>query len=346
MNITTDNKVAVIARFKEQNTFLGECLEKAGYKVITFNKHEGDNLLPNVGREGHTYLHYIVENYDNLPDEVLFSQCDIGDHYNDRLIQRARNQHPNPETLNMRNSRSQHRLVFHSFLDAKLLDFVGWACNDYDSKVCRIRDGLIDYLGYTQKCLGQEISEREVADQLLSYPMGYYGVMRASKAGILSRDKQFYERCLALMDKEVNPKAGFYFEKIWPWIFTLNGAIDSPKHEHYRGRWLIIKHQDRDKMSGRRRRYQNGSVGHIQLLPTGKVYFSSTHAVAFDGFHSDHDLKYWTIRDDTLYLLDDFCAIFQQFDIEDSNLEDADLAAEGDDAWVLSSPLWMSLARD
>lgn len=32
--------------------------------------------LPNVGREPHTYFHYIVENYDSLPDVAIFSQGD------------------------------------------------------------------------------------------------------------------------------------------------------------------------------------------------------------------------------------------------------------------------------
>eukprot|EP00927_Polykrikos_kofoidii_P077258 TRINITY_DN74216_c0_g1_i1.p1 TRINITY_DN74216_c0_g1~~TRINITY_DN74216_c0_g1_i1.p1 ORF type:complete len:699 (-),score=78.48 TRINITY_DN74216_c0_g1_i1:37-2133(-) len=31
--------------------------------------------LPNVGREGHTYLHHIVENYDNLAEWTVFSQA-------------------------------------------------------------------------------------------------------------------------------------------------------------------------------------------------------------------------------------------------------------------------------
>eukprot|EP00928_Gymnodinium_smaydae_P062653 TRINITY_DN4646_c0_g1_i1.p1 TRINITY_DN4646_c0_g1~~TRINITY_DN4646_c0_g1_i1.p1 ORF type:complete len:702 (-),score=97.77 TRINITY_DN4646_c0_g1_i1:121-2226(-) len=36
---------------------------------------EGCVRLPNVGREGHTYLHHIVENYDNLADWTVFSQA-------------------------------------------------------------------------------------------------------------------------------------------------------------------------------------------------------------------------------------------------------------------------------
>lgn len=52
----------IISRYNE-NTSWSDSLEN----VIIFNKGEGDsNKLPNVGREGHTYYHFILSNYDNL----------------------------------------------------------------------------------------------------------------------------------------------------------------------------------------------------------------------------------------------------------------------------------------
>lgn len=36
--------------------------------------------LPNIGREGHTYLHHIVEHYNDLPDVTIFLQGNIDDH--------------------------------------------------------------------------------------------------------------------------------------------------------------------------------------------------------------------------------------------------------------------------
>ena len=36
--------------------------------------------LENIGREGHTYLHHIVENYDSLKDITLFTQGHVDDH--------------------------------------------------------------------------------------------------------------------------------------------------------------------------------------------------------------------------------------------------------------------------
>jgi len=36
---------------------------------------DGCTALPNVGREGHTYLHHIVQNYENLSDWTVFTQA-------------------------------------------------------------------------------------------------------------------------------------------------------------------------------------------------------------------------------------------------------------------------------
>jgi hypothetical protein len=55
------------------------------YNDIAIIYHKGphkippfDNVivLPNIGREGHTYLHHIIENYSNLSDRVTFIQAD------------------------------------------------------------------------------------------------------------------------------------------------------------------------------------------------------------------------------------------------------------------------------
>lgn len=76
----------VIARFNEDVSWI-ESLPSD--EVIVYNKGEplnnsyfSNNVrnVPNIGRESHTYLYYIVANYNNLPDIVIFSQGSIVDH--------------------------------------------------------------------------------------------------------------------------------------------------------------------------------------------------------------------------------------------------------------------------
>lgn len=68
----------VIAHFQEDLSWVRDV--PGEYEITVYGKggqtaYEGPvKALPNVGRESHTYLHHIVENYDSLPDWTVFSQ--------------------------------------------------------------------------------------------------------------------------------------------------------------------------------------------------------------------------------------------------------------------------------
>lgn len=87
----------VVARFREafDRTFKGceaLCNEliivDKSYHALSANERrfinqQGVRLhwLPNIGREAHSYLDYIISNYDRLPDFVVFLQANPNDHY-------------------------------------------------------------------------------------------------------------------------------------------------------------------------------------------------------------------------------------------------------------------------
>lgn len=72
----------VVARYNESLDWIDSEIKPY---VKIFNK--GANIadyehifnLRNVGKEGNTYLEYIIKNYDNLPNYVLFTQADLYD---------------------------------------------------------------------------------------------------------------------------------------------------------------------------------------------------------------------------------------------------------------------------
>lgn len=72
----------VIARYNESLSWLDTCLTPAQRRSVWIYNKGPDPIssqiktLPNVGREAHTYLTYIIENYDNLPERVYFLQGD------------------------------------------------------------------------------------------------------------------------------------------------------------------------------------------------------------------------------------------------------------------------------
>lgn len=76
----------VIARYRESIDWINKIPKN--YKIFIYNKNNEpltilnceNNItiinLPNIGREGDTYLHHIITHYDNLPDRIIFTQGD------------------------------------------------------------------------------------------------------------------------------------------------------------------------------------------------------------------------------------------------------------------------------
>jgi len=65
----------VTSHWKEDLTFL----TKSKFPVVLIDKEGADpspfhpqHIIPNVGNESTSYLKYIIENYDNLPDHIAF----------------------------------------------------------------------------------------------------------------------------------------------------------------------------------------------------------------------------------------------------------------------------------
>lgn len=75
----------VVSRYTEDLSWLDEGGEEVRINTLIYNKGEAlglpnEVLLPNIGRESHTYLNFIETHYDALPDVVVFSQGDVSDH--------------------------------------------------------------------------------------------------------------------------------------------------------------------------------------------------------------------------------------------------------------------------
>ena len=71
----------VIAKYKEDISWINKI---KNHNITVYDKSEDpikDSIkLPNVGREGHTFLYHIVQNYDNLDDITVFLQGNPFEH--------------------------------------------------------------------------------------------------------------------------------------------------------------------------------------------------------------------------------------------------------------------------
>jgi hypothetical protein len=69
----------VVARYNEDLSWLKKIPKTI--KITIYNKGNDDIdfpfiQLPNIGRESHTYLYHIIQNYDNLAEQTIFCQGD------------------------------------------------------------------------------------------------------------------------------------------------------------------------------------------------------------------------------------------------------------------------------
>ena len=199
---STHKKVIVVARYKEDISWI-ETLDKS-FHVVVYNKEEGENLLPNIGREAHTYLHYIVENYDNLGGMVIFTQGKPFDHVRDFV-----------DKVN--------KLEFKGKYQSLTL-----GSNAFDNKghppIKRIdKNGEMNRIAH------------HIFSEILGYPHPsnvYYNpfaIFAVDKDTILKRNKYFYLRLLSLLtatsnigDKDQSgsgKSVPYVIERLWKEIF-------------------------------------------------------------------------------------------------------------------------------
>ena len=207
-------KSLIISRFNENISWLEEIKE---FKIIIYNK--GKQLsnkkfrkiidLNNVGRESHTWLYHIVENYRDLDDINIFLQGRIDD-----LGCMA---HQDP----------------HDYL--KGIDKTGFSASRY---------GLLGPLHwgwnvgieknkkYKQQWDSKMISRSKIgfkkfAKELfpeipIIVPTSYGGCFAVKREIILQHNISFYRKLLDILSENKNPIEGHYMERLWCYLFTQN----------------------------------------------------------------------------------------------------------------------------
>jgi hypothetical protein len=277
------NKVAVLSRYKEKDDLWENIVSKKYEKVIVYNKYEGENLLPNLGREGHTYIHYIIENYNNLPDEILFSQYDPRDHF------RYSKKTSVEDSMNI-------------FLNKSLLDFQGIKACDFD-KIVRSR--IINWIAFSKELFG-EFNDDKIY-QLLACGATLNGIFRVSKNAILRNDISIYKKALEMLSKHVDPHEGFYFERIWKFLFFQAGCKDD-NYINYNNKVLKFGTTKLEPNVDKIVKWKAYNYGHVKLSEDGTIRSNGNVS-----FYHHYNESHWLIRDGFLYFLDSCGAATSRF---------------------------------
>ncbi len=187
----------IVARYKEDISWTN-----SAPNCIIYNKSDSHPntthpviSLPNVGREGHTYLHHIITNYDHLDDHLIFLQGYPFDH-SPQLEDKFKD-------LLKRINEEKQEIPFE-YISQKIVS------SNIDRCPCDITLNLIPTY---KKVFGLDKTSH-------SFIFGAGAQFIVSKNTILSRPKSFYENMITLLDYDVNPYEGFVIERFWNMIFT------------------------------------------------------------------------------------------------------------------------------
>lgn len=201
----------IVARYNENIEWLNNEMENC----IIYNKGNKLNIknekhLENVGRESDTYLHYIITNYDNLPDVIVFTQARISDHKGEDDVAYL----INIKNEALYNSKSQN-FRLHSETDHhtccwdqewNLINGNYYLTNNYKNNNC------ITFIEWFKTNVN------------INYPnpIKIYcnAIFAVKKENIINKPIEYYKRLLLEVNHHINSTEGHFFERSWYYIFS------------------------------------------------------------------------------------------------------------------------------
>jgi hypothetical protein len=200
----------VVARYNEDISWLGPEMNNC----IIYNKGNKLNLkneiiLDNIGRESETYLNYIIINYNNLPDVVVFTQARIDDH-------RGRND-PN-YLLKLKNealvhSKTREFIVHYQTFHGTHCWDRKWNCKNntfYLSENYKNNKPVV-FDDWFKKYINAHYP-----NPITIYPNGIFAVR---KELILQHPVEYYKQLIEQVNHHINSTEGHFFERSWYYIF-------------------------------------------------------------------------------------------------------------------------------
>jgi hypothetical protein len=206
----------VVAQYEEDISWLNKEL----HNCIIYNKGKnGLNInniirLPNIGRESHTYLYHIINNYDKLADITVFTQGRISDHkpeYKNNLVNYILKIKKEAEQFGISKYGTHTYLPNDDSCVSAELNY-NKNTNEYFLKDNYFQNKpilFIDWFKKYTKCDFPTI-------------LKWYGnaIFAVSKKWIHNKSKSYYEELIKQVDHHVNPTEGHLMERIWYYMFA------------------------------------------------------------------------------------------------------------------------------
>lgn len=215
----SNDVIMVVSRYNEDlEWFKDETFQK--YPVLIYNKGNNTDFykpeklkeiisLQNVGREGHTYLYYIIQNYDNLPSLVIFLPGSTDINFKLEKSKRMMNEiEKNKSAVIIANN---HENVKNELYDFKI-DY--WkSTNENNSTLTKKHDLKPSEFRPFGKWFEHHFGDLKIQHVF------YGGIFSVSKEDILQHPKSYYENLIKELNNDPNPEVGHYFERSWEAVF-------------------------------------------------------------------------------------------------------------------------------
>ena len=205
----------IVSRYNENIDWLSAEMNNC----IIYNKGislgiSNEIMLQNVGRESETYLNYIISNYNNLADVVIFTQANISDHIKHNNSCNYINYLLNFKNEAFANDKSYPTLTHYNTKDTSPF-----------SKNWNLINGnyyLEDNYKYNQRVPFSEWFMRNIQP---NYPeplhIYHFGIFAVKKELILKKSLEYYKKLILEVNHHIDPAEGHFFERSWYYIFTL-----------------------------------------------------------------------------------------------------------------------------
>jgi|688.fasta_scaffold00642_63 hypothetical protein len=190
----------IIAKYKEDISWINNI--KKIFNIVVYDKFDNSsNKLENVGREGHTYLNHIINNYNNLADITVFCQANPFVHKND-FIQWCNN------------------IEFY-LQDMNFLPLCNKAKEGPYGNIHSTHPLGLPIYYFFDLLFGIKLSIDTQLDV-------YYGAQFAArKEIILNRPIEFYMFLIKFLSFEQDPIEGYIIERLWPYILNTNYKLSN-----------------------------------------------------------------------------------------------------------------------
>lgn len=208
----------IVARYNENIDYL----EVFNDIIVVYNKGNDDinpiykNVIKliNVGRESHTYLYHIINNYHNLAERTFFMQGIINDHKILEFIEYFKNK---PFIGKISN-------LYIELLKKPI---------EFDKKyLISLKNGFLLRSKYTPYQFIQNILGIDISNDI-KFDMIWGANFVVSRDLIHKKPIEFYINIIKYLEFYNNPEEGHFFERSWCLIYNHNNFIKKNKILYY-----------------------------------------------------------------------------------------------------------------